>query len=311
MIMLSRVAERLYWMARYHERAENIARLTNAYSNLLMDLPPGSSIAWDVLVKILDAEEDYAKSNRVFNENNVLKFIIADPNNPSSIINSVRGIRENVRTTRDVLPEEAWEHTNELYLYAKEFAEKSVGRRNRYAFLEQIMSRTQQINGLLLTTLSRDHAYQFIKLGHLLERADMTTRIVDVGAAEILSSKDTELAFNPSLWSTLLKALSSLTSYRLYISPIVDPRSVVNFVFKETAHPRSVIFCLRGIREELNTLKNSTSALKAIDIAIEQIIGLNSKRVSRKKLHSSIDKLQLNLGEIHNTIADNWFLKNE
>ncbi|MGB5325462.1 MAG: alpha-E domain-containing protein [Pseudomonadales bacterium] len=308
MTMLSRVAERLYWMARYHERSENIARLTNAYTNLLMDMPAGSDMEWDVLVKILDAEQEYASHYRVYSENNVLRFLIADKNNPSSIINTVRGIRENVRTTRDVLPQETWEYTNELYLYTNEFAEKSVGRRNRYSFLEQIMFRTQQINGLLLTTLSRDHAYRFIKLGHLLERADMTTRIIDAGAGAIMGKREENPAIDPLLWSSILKALSSLTSYRLYISPIIDSESVVRFVFKETAHPRSLLFCLRGIRDELPLLKNYDAALDAVDNAIDALTLFKLEKISLPRLHSGIDKLQFMLAAINNEISESWFL---
>ena len=150
MIMLSRVAERLYWMARYLERAEDTARLTQSFNHLIMDIPAGSEPGWDILVRILDAEPVFGENHRAFNEQNVLKFLIADEENAGSIHFCIKAARENVRTTRDVLPEEVWEHVNELYLFSMEHAAKSVGRRTRHAFLEQVVTRCQMINGLLV-----------------------------------------------------------------------------------------------------------------------------------------------------------------
>ena len=140
MRLLSRVAERLYWMGRYLERAEDTARVTQAYTHLIMDIPEGTDLGWDTLVKILDAEPTFESRFRAYNEHNVLGFLIADEDNTCSIRQSIKAARENVRTTRDVLPTEVWEHVNELYLYTQEFAEKSVGRRNRHHFLDQVQA---------------------------------------------------------------------------------------------------------------------------------------------------------------------------
>lgn len=309
MTMLSRVAERLYWMARYKERAEDSARLTSAYTNLLMDLPIDSGMDWKILVDIFDSREVFHSRQRAMSEQNVLKFLLADTDNPSSIFSSLIAARENVRTTRDVLPSEAWECTNELYLYAKEAADKSVGRRNRYAFLDEIITRCQQINGLLLTTLSRDHAYRFIKLGHLIERADMTTRVIDVGSAAILERENHNAAIDSLLWKSLLHSLSSITSYKQYIGPIIEPDSAVDFVLKEASHPRSVIFCLRGIRDELDELDNSVASIAIVEEAIDMLGAFSAKGTRLDDVHAFIDKLQLQLCEINSVISDNWFLR--
>ncbi len=307
MTMLSRVAERLYWMARYQERAEDTARLTNAYTHLVMDLPRGTEMGWDVLVKILGGDSVFTSRQRAYNEQNVLRFLIADTENPASIITSIVNARENTRTTRDVLPEETWEYTNELYLYAKEFAEKSVGRRNRYDFLDQVVTRCQQLNGFLLTTLSRDHAYRFIKVGRLLERADMSTRVIEVGSSSILAREASNPAIDPLLWNSLLQALSSIHSYREYTGPLVDPVAVVRFVFKENTHPRSVIFCLRGVRQELITLSKNSQAIGAVDDAIASVTGFSVKESTLDQLHEFIDELQHLLGIIHTQISASWF----
>ena len=120
MKLLSRVAERLYWLARYLERTENTARLIKSYNNLIMDIPIGTEPSWMILVDILDERNRYSKIFRNENEQNVHKFLVEKPSVTCGIHYSIAQARENMRTTRDVLPEEAWEYTNGLFLYSSE-----------------------------------------------------------------------------------------------------------------------------------------------------------------------------------------------
>ncbi len=307
MTMLSRVAERVYWMGRYLERAECTARLVDAYHHMVMDIPRGSQPGWDILVRILDAEPLADEHFRVANETNVLRLLVAQDDAACSIPFAVRSARENVRTTRDVLPEEVWELVNELHLYTREQAEKSVGRRHRQAFLQEVVSRTQVINGVWRNTLCRDHAYRFIKVGQLLERADMATRIIDVGAADILGREGTQQALDHLLWGTLLKSLSALGAYRRQVGPVVEPGSVVEFIFMEQAFPRSVRFCLRGIREELPQLTRNEDALRVIERARRKLRRFDREPWERDDLHAFIDDLQGVLSDLHGAISDTWF----
>jgi uncharacterized alpha-E superfamily protein len=308
MTMLSRVADRLYWMARYLERAENTARFTSAYTHLIMDLPRGAELGWQVLVDILDAEPVFTKHYRAFNEQNVLKFLISDLNHFSSIYFSIKAARENVRTTRDVLPEETWEHVNELYLHCKDVAEKSIGRRHRYEFFEQIISRCQMINGLLMTTLCRDHTHRFIKLGHLIERADMTTRIIDVGAGAILGRENSNPAVDTLLWSSMLQSLSAISAYRHKIGPVVEADSSVDFMFKESDLPRTVAFCLNGILHELEPLKNNDDAKQIVESALRKLSRFDAQKMSPEQLHEFIDQFQVYLSQLDEAISTAWFL---
>lgn len=307
MTMLSSVAERLYWMSRYLERAEDTARLVSAYNHLIMDIPRGAEPGWDIMVRILDAVPTFEDQFRVANEQNVLKLIIADADAPCSIPYAIRAARENVRTTRDVLPEEAWELVNELYLFTRDSAEKSVGRRNRHAFLAEVISRCQMINGLLLSTLSRDHAYRFIKLGHLLERADMATRVVDVGAGDILDREGAFEAIDPLLWGALLQALSAMSAYRREVGPIVEKNAAVDFVFMQQTFPRSVRFCIRGIREELGPLKNNKGALRVAERIRRRLRRFEAEAMTRPELHAFIDDFQAQVNALHQAIYDTWF----
>lgn len=307
MTMLSRVAERLFWMARYLERAEDTARLTQAYAHLVMDIPEGSEPGWEILVNILDADPVYSKRFRVYSEQNVLRFLIADMDNPGSIQQAVVSARENVRTTRDVLPEEAWEHVNELYHYARETAEASVGRRNRHEFLEEVYTRCQMINGLIMSTLCRDHAYRFIKLGHLLERADMTTRVIDVGAGALLGEEVENPAMTPLIWACLLRSLSAMGTYRRTIGPLIEADAVVDFMFRDASLPRSVKFCLDGIRRELTPLKNNTQALRVMERSRRKLSRFHADETQPEKLHQFIDRLQVDLNDLSDSICETWF----
>ncbi|MBP6681770.1 MAG: alpha-E domain-containing protein [Halioglobus sp.] len=308
MMMLSRVAERLYWMARYLERAEDTARLTKAYTHLIMDIPAGSEPGWDILVRILDAQAQFSEHHRACNEQNVLKFLIAEEDNPGSVHFCVRAARENVRTTRDVLPEEVWEHVNGLYLFSQEHAAKSVGRRNRHQFLDQVITRCQMISGLLMSTLCRDHAYRFIKLGALLERADMTTRIIDVGAGALLGNERLSTAVDPLIWASLLQSLSAMGTYRRTIGPLVEASTVVNFVFREPTLPRSVRFCLDGIRRELLPLTHHEAAIRVLDQSLQGLEQFNAETAERQQLHDFIDHFQLELNTLGNMISSTWFM---
>lgn len=305
--MLSRVAERLYWMSRYLERAEDTARIVSAYNHLIMDIPKGAEPSWDIMVDILDAQSHFQRRFRTVNEQNVLKLLVSDDSAPCSIPYAIQAARENVRTSRDVLPEEAWELVNELSLFAQDVAPQSVGRRNRHAFLAEVVSRCQTINGLLLSTLSRDHTYRFIKLGRMLERADMTTRMVDVGAGDIVDRAGRFSTIDPLLWGTLLQALSAGSAYRREKGPLVDRNAVVNFVFLDTLFPRSVKFCIKGIGEELAGLNHHEEAMRLVDRAWRNLNPLTNQDVSQAELHSFIDDFQQQLNEIHGVIQESWF----
>jgi len=306
--MLSRVAERVYWMARYIERAEDTARLVAAYNHLVMDVPRGTQPGWDVLIRILDADPVFDEWFNVRNEQNVLRLLVGEPESVCSIPYAVRMARENVRTTRDVLPDEVWELVNELHLYSAEASEKSVARKSRQAYLEEIIQRCQVINGVLRSTLCRDHTYRFIKIGQLLERADMTTRVIDVGASDFLADEGVAQGIEHLLWGTLLKSLSALGAYRRLIEPQVETNAAVDFVFMEATFPRSVRFCIREIRRELGEFNNPNLSLRTIERIRRKLRGFEAVNFAQPELHSYIDELQALINSLHEAIAETWFL---
>lgn len=306
MTMLSSVAERLYWMARYLERAEDTARLTNAYSQFILDIPVGSEPGWESLVGVIDGQAQFESRYSNYSERNVMKFMTADLDNLGSIRYSVKAARECVRTTRDVLPDSCWELVNELYIFANDFAESSISRKARFEFLEGFVARVEQITGLIVSNLSRDHAYHFIRMGRLIERAEMTTRIVDVAATSV-QARDSESTDASWLLGYLLRSLSAVTAYRREVGPQFNENDVVNFVFKAPDFPRSLQFCLAGIKRDAKRLKNREEFDKACAAMLRKISRFDAARVDLAALHQYVDGLQERLIKLNNIVYSTWF----
>ena len=261
LIMLSRVAYQLYWMARYLERAEDMARTVNVYTHFMMDLPKGAEMDWNVLINITENLTEATQSKRKVSEQGALRYVISSPKNPASIISSIKFARENVRTSRNMLPSEVWEIINELQNYVNEKAEKSVNRRNRFEFLSHITEKCQLLNGHIMTTLCRDHTYKFIKLGHLIERADISNRVIKSSAAAVSKRKSKNTTFDSLLWANILSATSTLGAYRQIVGPMIDGHSVIDFLYKNRDLPRSIIFCIHGILRDLKSFTDNKKIL--------------------------------------------------
>ena len=309
MSMLSSVAERLYWMARYLERAEGMAFLCNAYSHFILDTPRGLEPGWDSLIRVIDGEEAFGERYRAYTERNVLKFLIADLDNVGSIRFSIRAARENVRTTRDVLPEQCWELVNELNLYIADHADSSIARRNRFRFLNTVTARTQQINGMIVSSLRRDRGYSFIRMGRFIERSDIASRVVDVATAITLKRDDALSGEMDWLWSNLLKSLSAVSAYRRSTGPLIDASEVINFVLKDETFPGSVLFSLRGLERELRHLRNRDAVMATLEEAEKTVLGVEGEETSLDELHEMIDRLQAKLITLDGRIAETWFAR--
>ena len=307
MSMLSSVAERLYWMARYLERTEDTARLIKTYNHLIMDIPKGAEPPWDIMIDILDAQSMFRARFKVGSEQNVLKFLIADDKATCGIPFAARAMRENVRTTRDVLPEEAWELVNGLHLFVESEAARSSGRRHRHHFLSEVIGRCQMINGLIGASLPRDHAYGFIKLGRLIECTDMTTRVMDVAAGDIMNRAGRFGTIEPLLWGSLLQVLSAAGAYRREVGPIVEKAATLTFVLRSTEFPRSIKYCVRETRKELMRLKNHDLAIRATERLRRRLARLDVEQVTREELHYYVDNFQQQLNRLDAAIHATWF----
>jgi uncharacterized alpha-E superfamily protein len=307
--MLSRVAERVYWLARYIERAENTARMVMSFNQVSLDMPKTVQLSWKGLVAVTGTDDIYDEHYQRDEERNCVKFLLADHYNPSSIFSSLKSARENVRTTRDLVPSEAWEIVNELYLFARDNMDSGIGKRGRYQFLTEVVQRCQTLTGLLAGCMSHDAAYDFIRLGRNLERADMTSRQIDIGAIRYLKKRtDDPSPYDGLLWTSILRSQSGFQMYRQHVKRRINGVDVVRFLLQDIPFPRAVAHALRYVQEALERVPRNEVPLRLVMQARRHALGADvDQLIAEERLHDFIDTLQQDIAEVHNAIVDTWF----
>lgn len=307
--MLSKVAERIYWTARYIERVENTARLLGVYANLLLDLPKGVNLGWINLIELNSAQERFEKFYKTSDERSVVKFILGDENNPSSMVSSLRMLRENVRTSRDVVPGETWELVNALSMFVQDNLSQALKRGQRHAFLIGVIRGCQQINGLMYGTMSHDSAWDFLRLGRNLERADMTTRILDIGVATWMHTEQNDGASyaNQIIWGNVLRSVGAEQSYRRSQRAAVEAHDVACYLLEDEQFPRTINHCLRAMHDSAKKLPRAEPVVDALT----QLQSTIFKDVDYDKLDDSfreyLNTMQLEIAKLHASIANTWF----
>lgn len=306
--MLSKVAERLYWTARYLERVENTARLVSVYDNLLFDLPREIDISWYNLVELNGAEALFEERYRVRDERNVVKFTLADDTNPSSMLSALHLARENVRTTRDVLPADSWELINELRIFASANIHSGINRSARYEFLDHVIKACQQINGLMTSTMSRDASWQFLRIGRNLERVDMVTRLLDAGAAaQIQGEAETNMAISQVIWGNVLRSSSADQSYRRTMRSAVTASDVADFLLRDPDFPRSVRFGLGDMRHSVTRLPHGKALAAEIDTLLTTLEKVDVSDLQATSFRDFLNEVQLHLIDLHQHFGETWF----
>jgi uncharacterized alpha-E superfamily protein len=314
--MLARVVENMYWLSRYLERAENTARIIGVNTNLLLDLPGGIAPGWLPLVDISGNRAEFdaqagAKGGRG-EEREVVQFLIADKSNPGSICSSLHCARENARTLREILPTETWELLNEFIGDCTRNVDSAINKRTRFDFLKRIVITLQTIAGMLDGTMNRNDAHTFSTLGRNLERADMTSRIVDVRSAQLLPAETPELRpFETVQWMSVLKSLSGYQMYRLKMRSRVKRADVLQFLLRDDEFPRSCQFCLAQLESSLTPLPRSEGVLEVLEGATKFIQRAPLATLDQPSLHELIDNIQLHISNVHSRLAEIYFPSGE
>ena len=310
-MLLSRVAERLYWAARYLERAENTARIVREHSNVIVDLPLTVPPAWNHLLGITGGSEGFDDRYSSDDETSIVSFLVADPANPGSVQSSIAQARENLRTCRDILPVQAWNAVNDLYLAANRGAADGVQRRYRSRFLEKVIAEHQRLLGILTTTMSRDEAYTMLRLGRHIERADMVTRVLDVRAGLLLGERPERAELYDDLqWSSVLRSLSALQMYNRRAAIDDGAVEVIRFILGEATFPRSVAYCLVGAQSGARELPQSESVLAACRAALAELASSDPQALlDATALHDKADRLQIAIAAISDRISGAYFGK--
>lgn len=305
--MLSRSAERVYWLGRYIERTEDSARLLNAFSQVMLDMPKTKKLGWDVLLKIMSVEALFHEHYDEVSANNVVEFLIANADNPGSLRSTVRAARENARTSKDLLPLEGWEMLNDLNLLVKQTGVNAIRRRDRFKFLTEVIRRCQQFNGMIQNTLSRNQTHEFLSLGQYVERADMTSRTLDVAAGVLLRRGGDESSHDHHIWMEILKAQNAVMMYRAVNGPRINPKAVLRFIICNDDFPRSIRYCFIKLTQIAESFPSNHAFLNSVgELSLKMDSYSEQDFVVSKDLRVSFDEIQLGLIELHNIIASTW-----
>ena len=311
--MLSRVAESIFWMSTYTERAENIARLIDVNLNLSLDLGPEMDRQWAPLIATTGDQEKFTEHYGAANQRNVIQFLTFDDQNPNSVLSCLRNARENARTVREMISSQMWEELNKVYLLVRNAKSDPHVPESPFEFFNSIKQAGYALEGVMFSTMSHGEAWHFARMGKLLERGDKTSRILDVKYFLLLPNVvDVGTAVDISQWASLLKSVSALEMYRRTFGRIT-PRDVAAFLVLDRDFPRTMFFCL--IRAEQSLLAITGGSPGKFHTQAERRMGrLRSEfdyahidEIIAGGLHEFIDSFQTKLNDVGAAIHETFF----
>jgi uncharacterized alpha-E superfamily protein len=311
--MLSRVANSIYWMARYIERAENLSRFIDVTLNVILDQPDSLYQQWEPLIRATGDEKVFHDRHQTASAENVINFLTFDREYDNSILSSLKQARENARTIRETISSEAWEQLNEFYLFVRGAVDKPMTLDQQADFFHRIKQHSHLFSGILDATMTHGVGWHFANLGRLLERADKTSRILDVKYFTLLPTvQDVGTTIDDLQWSAVLRSVSGFEMYRKRYHTITVQR-VVEFLILEREFPRAVRFCLDEANWSLHQISGSPAGM--FRNSAEQRLGQLRSRLAYADidsiigggLHEFVDDLQVKLNHVDDAIYESFF----
>jgi uncharacterized alpha-E superfamily protein len=307
--LLSRVANSLYWMARYIERAVNVARFIGVNLHLQLDLPLEPANQWQPLIDTSGDSAAFQQSYGEATQEKVIRFLAVDATNPNSICSCLRAARENARSVRETISSELWEQINRTYLHFQPYP--SLWEAGKLAErLRHLQFSCHLIHGITDTTMSHNEAWQFMRLGGSIERAEKISRILDVKYYILLPSATfIGTPYDDIHWSAVLKSVSGFEMYRKKHGRIA-PRDIVDFLVLDRNFPRAIHHCIHSADECLHAITGTPMGY--FQYRSEQLMGslraeldfTSVDRIISDGLHEYLDDLQVKM----NAIGDNLLL---
>ncbi|MFK7770456.1 MAG: alpha-E domain-containing protein [Mariniblastus sp.] len=311
--MLSRVAESVYWMSRYVERAENVARFVDVNYNLTLGESSALAEQWLPLIYTTGDQEDFQERYGNASRDNALKFLLFDADNPNSILSCISKARECARTVRDVLPSEIWEQLNRFRMFVLNASESGEAYDQPYDFCSSVRTASHLLAGIADSSMLHDEAWSFKQMGRFIERADKTSRIVDVQYF-LLLPKVEDVGSNIDIvrWSSLLKSADALDMYRRTHGRIL-PEKVAQFLILDPIFPRSIRFCANKVQHCLSTMREGE--FRSGDLPSEKLAGQLTTRLNtveideiiQQGMHSFIDQFQGAINSLGNIVYGDFF----
>ena len=281
--MLSRTADHLFWMARYMERAENTARMldVNYEASLLPQSADAADKGWKGLLSISELTGDFAKRHGEVTPASVIRYMVSDEDNGSSIRNCLQAARENARAVRGTLTTEVWETQNQTWLEFQRMVSNGAFLKDPGAAFEWVKFRSHLSRGVTVGTMLQDDAFHFLRIGSFLERADNTARLLDVkfhaveseffggsdGIGQSQSQAETDsprsgrdVEYDFYHWSAILRSVSGFEVYRKVYRNVIRPEKVAELLILRPDMPRSLAACTQEVLSNLTMIANEQSS---------------------------------------------------
>jgi uncharacterized alpha-E superfamily protein len=311
--MLSRVADSIYWMNRYIERAENVARFIDVNLTLMLDMPAGEPEQWEPLVLTTGDRNLFKDHYGSATAENVMRFLSLDRSYANSIVSCVAAARENARSIREIISSEMWEHINEFYLKLLEVESQSV-LMNPHEFFDDVKNASHQFAGIMDATMTHNEGWHFGHIGRYLERAEKTSRILDVKYYILLPTVAyVGSALDEVQWMALLRSASAYEMYRKRGRHRITPDGVVQFLVLDRDFPRSIQFCLIHAERSLQAITGTLAGTwnNPVDRALGRLRAdldfITIEDVIQQGLHEFLDDLQTKMNDIDAKIFETFF----
>ena len=281
--MLSRIADSLFWLARYMERAEDTARILDVNYHMLLEQSQDSyHLRWEPLVVMAGEENLFRRLYSEVNAENVFEFLAFRPDNPSCIVQCIAKARENARTIRDRISREMWEDINGLYHMVSRFNPRDEIVAGPHRFCDKIKFGTHRFHGVTDATLPHDEGWQFLRVGGSLERAEMTSRLVDVQYQKLLEELPTVGTPDNHQWMAVLRSVGAFEAYHRHYHSSIEPEKVADMLILHAQHPRSIRFSTAEVQSGLRAISGSGQGSYANEA--ERLAGKVAERLSYDKI---------------------------
>jgi len=311
-VLLARYADCIFWLARYVERAENLARILDVNETFSRDSRGGQN--WRSIVQLNSDEERFFAGHDAAAAHNVVNFYVVDGDNPTSIVSTIRYARENARTLRPLISTEMWVQLNVFYNRLTELRTEDLAPGNLAALFAMIKEGCQTHTGITEGTFFRDQGWYFYQIGRYIERADQTTRLLDIKYHLLLPSpSDVGSPVDVSQWNALLRSAAGYHAYRRLHAASTTPARVAGFMLLNNAFPRSVHHCVREVGRLLGEVKshhglrNGNDAAEELD-RLQAVLGtFEIAAILRSGLHEFLDSIQRQLMAVTRELSIAFF----
>ncbi|MEY3046970.1 MAG: alpha-E domain-containing protein [Burkholderiaceae bacterium] len=308
--MLSRLADHLFWMSRYIERAENTARMLDVQLQAAMLPSEASSInaQWKTLLDLNELQEAYDKRYAKLSADKVLRFMLVDSSNPSSIFNCLERARENARAVRGVLTTDIWEVVNNIWLEARSMVKDGSFVKDPARVFEWVKLQSHLFRGVTIGTMLKDEAFYFVRTGTFLERADNTARILDV--KYLMVQEDFEERADFYFWSSLLRSVSAYEIYRKVYRDSFTPVRIAELLIQRGDMPRSLIACLDELLVNLSHVSSPgrQKALKQAGRIRSNLEYLSIDESFQEQMHEFLKQFVTQVNELGITISHEFLV---